>query len=147
LTNDPGRIFEIEAASVEEFLRLLEEREEGESSARENPDTLSRAVFVARMLDQRGSRFGYPSVTRQVVAAFVHGRGVVYLRTTASHTVELPENARITEVRHREAYEELREGIQRGLEEADLSVPLYEGYLRRTVAPEAGGGAPGQDGR
>src|SRR5688500_2505039 len=60
--------FEIEAATVEDFLRLLKERE-GRAAPEGSRSPLRRAVFLARILDQRSSRFGYPLVTRRVVAA------------------------------------------------------------------------------
>jgi len=63
---------EIEAATVEDFLRLLKERE-GRAAPEGSRSLLRRAVFLARILDQRSSRFGYPLVTRHVVAAFVYG--------------------------------------------------------------------------
>jgi hypothetical protein len=130
---EPGPGFEIEAATVGEFLRLLEEREEGEDAPAGPHSSLRRAVFVARMLDRRSSRFGYPSVTRYVVAAFAHGGDVVCYRRITSHAVELPELARTTEERQQAAYEELRTEIERGLEELDLRVSVHEGLLRRAA--------------
>jgi len=125
----------VEAATVEEFLRLLEEREGSESAPAGHHGSPRGAVFVARMLDRRNSRFGYPSVTRYVVAAFAYGGNVVCCRRTTSHAVELPELARTTEERQRAAYDELRAEIERGMEEADIVVPLYEGCLRRSAEP------------
>jgi hypothetical protein len=134
LTNeDPVAGFEVEATTVEEFLRLLKKREGGEASVRQDPGALRRAVFVARMLYRRDSRFGYPSVTRYVVAAFAYGRDVVCCRRATSHAVELPELARMTEERQRAAYDELRAEIERGLEELGLRVPVREGLLRRAA--------------
>lgn len=78
----PG--FEIEAATVDEFLRLLEERE-GRAAPRGLRSPLRRAVFVARTLDQRISRFGHPVVTRRVVAAFAYGRDIVCCRRITSN--------------------------------------------------------------
>jgi hypothetical protein len=137
LTDDPGPGFQVEAANVEEFLRLLKEREESESAPAGHHGSPRRAVFVARMLDRRSSRFGYPSVTRYVVAAFAHGGDVVCLRRTSSHAVELPELARTTEERQRAAYDELRAEIERGMEDADMEVPLYVGHLRRSAESRA----------
>jgi hypothetical protein len=127
----PACGFEIEAATVEEFLRLLKEREEHEASMRESRSPLRRAVFVARMLNQRSSRYDFPLVTRYVVAAFAYGRDVVSYRRTTSNAVELPETAVRTEGRQREAYEEVVAEIERGLDDEDIRLPIYEGRLRR----------------
>jgi hypothetical protein len=127
----PAPGFEIEAATVEEFLRLLKEREEDEAYRRGSRSPLRRAVFVARMFDQRRSRYGLPLVTRYVVAAFAYGRDLVSYRRTTSNAVELPETAVRTEARQRETYEEVVAEIERGLDEEDVRVPIYEGRLRR----------------
>ena len=127
----PASGFEIEAATVEEFLRLLKEREEHEASLRESRSALWRAVFVAQILDQRSSRYGFPLVTRYVVATFAYGRDLVSYWRTTSNAVELPETAVRTEERQREAYEEVVAEIERGLDEKDVCVPVYKGHLRR----------------
>jgi hypothetical protein len=127
----PACGFEIEAATIEEFLRLLKEREEHEASMRESRSPLRRAVFVARMLNQRSSRYDFPLVTRYVVAAFAYGWDVVSYRRTTSNAVELPETAVRTEGRQREAYEEVVAQIERGLDDEDIRLPIYEGRLRR----------------
>jgi hypothetical protein len=132
---DEGPGFDLEAATLEEFLKLLKRREEGEVPDREDPDGLRRAVFVARLREARGSRYPFPKVVRRVVAAFAHGADVVCLRRTTSSAVEPPETAGVTEERQRAVYDELRAGIERGLEEAGLAheVPVYEGFLCRSV--------------
>ncbi len=129
----PAPGFEIEAATVEEFLQLLKEREEHEASLRGSNSPLRRAVFVARMLDQRSSRYDFPLVTRYVVATFAYGRDLVSYRRTTSNAVELPETVVRIEERQREAYEEVVAEIERGLDEEDIRVPIYEGRLRRTT--------------
>lgn len=137
----PG--FEVEAATVEEFLRLLKERERGESASEGPQSPLRRAVFVTCMLDQRSSRFGYPLVTRYVVAAFTYGTDLVCCRRTTSHAVELPELASKTEDRQRKVYEEMRAEVARGVEEANIGVPFYEGCLRRATDPDGSPWAQG----
>lgn len=134
--NEPS--FEVEAADVVEFLRLLKEREEGKAAARPPRGAIRRAVFVARMLDQRNSGYGYSLVTRYVVATFAYGRDAVSYRRTTSNAVELPEVAGRTRQRQKEAYEEIKAEVERGLEEAGLDLPVYEGYLRRPTGPRNG---------
>jgi hypothetical protein len=129
----PG--FEVEAATVTDFLRLLKEREEVETSLRESLSPLRRAVFVARMLDQRSSRYSFPLVTRYVVATFAYGRDLVSYRRTTSNAVELPETAVRTEERQREVYEEVVAEIERRLDEEGVSVPIYEGSMRYPAEP------------
>jgi hypothetical protein len=127
----PASGSEMEAATVEEFLQLLKEREEHEASRRGSRSPLLRAVFVARMFDQRSSRYGFPLVTRYVVAAFAYGRDLVSYRRTTSNAVELLETAVRTEERQREVYEEVVAEIARRLDEEGVRVPIYEGRLRR----------------
>lgn len=126
----------LEAATVEEFLRLLKEREEGEASSRGARGAASRAVFVARLLEQRGSGYGYPSVRRYVVATFAYGRDLVSYRRTTSSAVELPELASRVAERQQEAYEEIRTKVERGLESMGLNLPVYEGSLQHSVMPD-----------
>jgi hypothetical protein len=63
--HEPASGFEIEAATVEEFLRLLKEREEDEAYRRGSRSPLRRAVFVARIIDQRSSRYGIAALRGQ----------------------------------------------------------------------------------
>lgn len=127
---EPGRTFGVEAVTVEEFLRLLKEREEGETSPGGQRSATRRAVFVAQMLDQRSSSYGYPSVRRYVFAAFAYGRDLVSLSRTSTSAVELPEIASRAAERQQEAYEEIKADIERGLEGMGLDLPVYEGFLR-----------------
>ncbi len=71
---EPGAAFEVEPATFEEFLRLLQDREESEAPLRGPRGVTRRAVFVAQMFDRRSTGYGYPSVRRYVVAAFAYGR-------------------------------------------------------------------------
>jgi hypothetical protein len=117
MTNpEPG--FEIEVASVEEFLKLLKEREE-ERGEQEGNRVARKAVFVAQMMDRRPSSYGFPLIRRYVVAAFAFGRDRVSYTRTTSNAVELPET-----------YEDMRQEIKRGLEELNLHISLHEGFLR-----------------
>ncbi len=130
MTDRPGSAFGAEAASVEEFLRLLGGRESAEASRREPRGAARRAVFVAQLLDRRGSGYGYPKVRRYVVAAFAYGPDVVFYKRTTSNAVELPETAKQIRDRQQRIYEETRAELERGMENAGLDVPVREGYLR-----------------
>jgi len=132
---EPGPAFGVEAATVEEFLRLLKEREEGEAPLRGPRGATRRAVFVAQLLDRRSSGHGYPSVRRSVVAAFAYGRDLVSYRRITSSAVELPEIAEKIARRQQEAYEEMRAEVERGLERMGLDLPVYEGSLRYPAEP------------
>ena len=89
MTNpEPG--FEIEVPSVEEFLKLLKEREE-EGGKQEGNRATRKAVFVAQMMDWRPSNYGFPLIRRYVVAAFAYGRDRVSYTRTTSNAVELSE--------------------------------------------------------
>lgn len=134
MTNhESGSAFEVEVATVEEFLRILAEREGAETSTMEPREIARRAVFVAQLLDRRSTSYGYPAVRRYVVAAFAYGRDLIsYMRTTSS-AVELPDMVEKIEERQQAAYEEIRAEIGRGLEERRLDVPIHEGSLRHPL--------------
>jgi hypothetical protein len=125
----PACGFEIEVASVEEFLRLLKERED-ESADQAGRGATRRAIFVAQMMDRRPSNYVFPLIRRYVVAAFAYGSDRVSYTRTTSNAVELPETVEKTRDRQQKAYEELRAEIGRGLRELALRVPIHEGFLR-----------------
>jgi hypothetical protein len=125
--NEPG--FEIEVASVEEFLRLLKKRDD-ERLDQNGYGSTRKAVFIAQMMNHRPSNYVFPLVRRYVVAAFAYGRDLVSYTRTTSNAVELPETVGKIEDRQQAAYEEIRTEIERGLEELGLRLPVHEGFLR-----------------
>lgn len=127
---------EIEAASVDEFLRLLGERE-GRSTDLGTGGASGGAVFVARTVERYLSRHAHPLVVRRVVATFAHGRDRVSYAEIASGTVEPPEMEAKIENKQQEAHRRLRAEIARGLEIMRLDVPVREGRPR---LPAEGGG-------
>ena len=127
-----GSAFEVEAASVEEFLRLLSRREAAETPSR---SPVRQAVFVTQLRDTRSSRYAFPKVTRHVVATFAYGPDIVSYRTTTSNAVELPEIATELAERQRQVCEQVWSEIERGIENADLGVPVREGLLRSPTDP------------
>lgn len=136
MSNEPCiPAFDVEVATVEEFLRLLEQREEGEAISQSSRGEIRKAVFIVGSLDRRDSGYGWPMVRRYVVVAFTYGQDSVFYYRTSSNAVEPPEAAAMAEDRLRAAYREVREEIERGLEELDLEVPVYEGFLRRPADP------------
>lgn len=128
MMTNPESGFEMEVVSIEEFLRLLKEREE-EQTDRNGQGIIRRAIFIAQMMDRRPSNYVFPLIRRYVVAAFAYGRDRVSYTRTTSNAVELPETVTKTEARQQESYEEMRGEIEHGLEELNLSVPVYEGFL------------------
>lgn len=128
MTN-PEAGFEIEVASIEELLKLLEEREE-EGGGQGEKSFARRAVFVSQMMDSRPSTYGFPLTRRYVVAAFAYGRDRISYTRTTSNAVELPENVTRAEDRQQASYEEMRAQLERGLESLGLHVPVCEGFLR-----------------
>lgn len=130
---EPG--FEVEVASVGEFLRLLKERDEVRTDG-QGHGASGRAIFVARMMDRRPSNYEFPLIRRYVVAAFAYGRNRVSYTRTTSNAVELPKVVAKIEDRQQAAYEEVRAEIERGLRDSDLDVPVHEGFLRH--APDSG---------
>ncbi|QIN78469.1 hypothetical protein GBA65_07980 [Rubrobacter marinus] len=124
--------FEVEAASLGEFLRLLKERSDG-SLGWQGYGSSGRAIFVAKTMDRRPSYYGFPLVRRYVVAAFAHGRDRFSYTRTTSNAVELPEMVARIEDRQQGAYEEVRAEIERGLEDSDLNVSVHEGFLHRAA--------------
>jgi hypothetical protein len=132
---EPTPALEVEVATIGELLRLLKDREEGEATEEGTSEGAGRAVFVARVLERRSSRYGFPLVTRRVVVAFAYRLNLVSYRRITSNAVELPETAWRTEGRQQEAYEEIRAEIGRGMRAMSLDVPIYEGSLRGPVDP------------
>lgn len=124
---EPG--FEVEVASVGEFLRLLRERDEARPG-RQGRSASGKAMFVAQTIDRWPSNYLFPLIRRYVVAAFTYGRDRVSCTRATSNAVELPETVAKIEDRQREAHEEIRAEIERGLEDSDLNVPVHEGFLR-----------------
>jgi len=135
MTNAEQPGFEIEVASVGEFLRLLKERNE-ELPSRQGHGASGKAIFVAQMIDRRPSNYVFPLIRRYVVAAFTYGSDRVSYTRTTSNAVELPETVTRTEDRQQEAYEEVRAEIERGIEDANLEVPLHEGFLRHPTSQD-----------
>lgn len=129
MMTNPESGFEIEVVSIEEFLRLLKEREE-EQTDRNAQGIIRRAIFIAQMMDRRPSNYGFPLIRRYVVVAFAYEMDRVSYTRTTSNAVELPETVTKTEDRQQEAYEEIRRNIERGLQELNLHVPIHEGFLR-----------------
>lgn len=127
---EPG--FEVEVASVGEFLRLLKERNE-QLPGRQGHGVSGRAIFVAQMVDRRPSNYGFPLVRRYVIAAFAYGRDRVSYTRTTSNAVELPEMVARIEDRQQEVYEEVWAEIRRGLKDSDLNIPVHEGFLRHAA--------------
>lgn len=133
-----GHGFEVQAATVEEFLLLLREREEAGNDPAGTRGALREAVFVAGVRETRSSRYGFPKVIRYAIAAFAYGRGAACHRRIASSAVEMPAMTSMLERRQQEACDELRAEVERGLREAGLGVPLYEGSLRLSAEPSWG---------
>ena len=129
--NNPKPGFEIEVASIKELLKLLKERED-EGGDQEGNCALRKAVFVAQMMDRRPSNYGFPLMRRYVIAAFAYGWDRVSYTRTTSNAVELPETVTKTEDRQQQSYEEMRQEIERGVEELDLHIPIHEGFLRKS---------------
>lgn len=134
-----GPAFEVEAASVEEFLRLLTGRERAEAPSQDSRSVARGAVFVALLQDVTSGRYAFPKVTRRVVAAFAYGPDIVFYRRTTSSAVELPEVSRELVAMQRAACEQLRAEVERGIDEANLGVPVHEGHLRHPNDSRQGG--------
>lgn len=129
----------MEAASVGEFLRLLTGRERAKAPSQDPRSVACAAVFVAPLQDVTGGRHAFPKVTRRVVAAFAVEPDIVSYRRTTSSAVELPEVSRELVARQRKACEQLRAEVERGIDDANLGVPVREGHLRHPNDPRQGG--------
>ena len=112
MTRD-GSAFDVEAASVEEFLRLLTGRERAEAPSQDPCSVARAAVFVAPLQDVTGGRYAFPKVIRRVVVAFAYGHDIVSYRRTTSSAAE----------------------VERGIGDANLGVPVHEGRLRHPNDP------------
>lgn len=139
--------FELEAASIEEFLDLLERRERDPVVAG-NESTgpfVRRAVCVTRLFDRRPSDHAFPIITRYVAAAFAYGEDLVSYRITTSNGMEMPSPADDVEKmakRQQETYEDVRSRVEQRIEELGISsrVPIVEGFLHHATDPRASRG-------
>lgn len=137
-TQRPAGGFEIEASTLEEFLRLLQERqaERDRGTIYEVEALPRRAVSIAQLHDQRGSNTGFPVIRRYVLVAFAYGEDLVSYELQTSHDLEFPHGpSEATEKpceRHDEAYEETKVRVRDWIASSSMTerVPILEGYLR-----------------
>ncbi len=134
----PHAPFELETSNVEEFLSLLERRENDAANAppRVTP-LLRRAVCVEALLDQTASQHGLPFRTRYVVAAFAYGEDLVTFKSVTSRSAEMAppaDDERELAAAQWRRYAEVLGAIRERLGEMGASsrVPLVEGTLRHS---------------
>lgn len=127
--DEAGSAYEVEVATVEELLRLLEERERDDAQGRKLGGIVRNGIFVARLLDQRVSSYGFPSVRRYVVASFIYGRDLISYRRTTSGAVELPEMVGRLEERQQTAYEQIRTEVESSIAQNSIDIAIHEGTL------------------
>ena len=124
--------FEIEAGTLEQFLKLLKDREE--ECALSGAEILTRrAVFVAPLKHARLSE-GIPLVTRRVRAAFAYGEDLVTLTLVTADGYEFPSpsgDVEKNDARQEEVLEKTRRRIEDGIGNLRLSVPVRVGWLRQ----------------
>ena len=135
LTDEKRGAFELEPATLEEFLEILALRGLGDGLPPEG--ALRRAVCVTRLFDRHSSQYGFPVVRRYVLVAFAYGEDLVTYRESTSHQMEMPEEAKKLAARQDEAYERLRGAVlakagglgRRG------EVRVLEGFLHHSADP------------
>lgn len=139
-TNRPAG-FEVEAGSVEEFLRLLDEREaERKRGVLPSVEPLPRtAVYVAPLQDIRhgGNGMPWPSVRRYVLAGFAYGEDLVSYRVDVSSGMEFPDGPDRDKPRelHNRIYEDLKTRIgDWAVYQGHERVRVLDGYLHRVGA-------------
>lgn len=98
--NDPSvpqetAVFVVEPAEIGGWLDLLAERQADEQAKRIADETYltpltRRAVYVGRYYDQRGSQYGFPHVTRYVLASYIYSSEIVRLKRITSSEIEFP---------------------------------------------------------
>lgn len=132
--------FEVEAASVEELLVLLDAREGAEATsdaeAGAAEGAVRRAVFVSQLLDNKGTSYGFPFVTRWVLAGFVYGADLVSHKRIVSHEMEMPGGPPDRERpadRQAAAFDETRKAIRAHVAAKGWDVPVLEGFLRHAA--------------
>lgn len=137
----PKSGFEVEPATVEELLSLLNLREM-DASQKERGSALRRAVHITRLISTHPTDYGFPYVKRHVQAAFAYDEeDLVTYRKLTSSQMEMPDETRKMNARQDEAYEKLREQIEQKISELGLKeeVPVLEGFLHHATDPRGSG--------
>ncbi len=132
--------FELEAAGLDEFLRLLEIRVR-EPKASE--DTLPRrAICVADMYDQGTTEIGIARVKRYVRAAFVYGDDLVSLQLVSSHGYEHldPDEVRKLEEKQTGLLAKVRDSVTAAIDEQGLGAefPIVKAFIHPAKDPRVG---------
>lgn len=143
MTETRPAAFELEAATVEQILELLELREAqvAHDPRRMDAGVLRRAVFVAQLYDSKGTSMGVPSVKRYVVASFTVGDDLVTYTRITSNGIEIPRDPDREDLNKRQdaAYEEIRAEITGRIEARGWEVPVLEGFLHHSSDPRGDG--------
>ncbi len=123
--------YELEAAGLEEFLRLLEIRlREPGVSEQSLP---RRAVCVADMFDQSSTEIGIARVRRYIRAAFVYGDDLVSLQLVSSNGYEHPDPQEVRKLEDKQSrlLDRVREGIAATIDDQGLSTwcPIVKAFI------------------
>lgn len=134
--------FELEAAGLDEFLRLLQIRVREPSAAEESLPR--RAVCVADMYDQNLTQIGIARVKRYVRAAFVYGDDLVSLQLVSlqlvsSHGYEHPdpEQVRKLEEQQTRLLDNIRDSVTAAIDDQGMSsqAPVIKAFIHPAKDP------------
>ena len=129
--------YELEAAGLEEFLRLLQIRiKESQASEESLP---RRAVCVADMYDQSSTEIGVARVKRYVRAAFVYGDDLVSLQLVSSDGYEHPNPEEVCKLEEQQTrlLVKVRESVTAAIDDQGMSsqVPVIKAFIHPAKDP------------
>lgn len=129
--------YELEAAGLEEFLRLLQIRNKEPQASEESLPR--RAVCVADMYDQSSTEIGVARVKRYVRAAFVYGDDLVSLQLVSSDGYEHPnpEEVRKLEQLQTRLLDKVRDSVAAAIEDSGLTAqsPVVKAFIHPAKDP------------
>jgi hypothetical protein len=129
--------YELEAAGLEEFLRLLQIRiKEPQASEESLP---RRAVCVADMYNQSSTEIGVARVKRYVRAAFVYGDDLVSLQLVSSDGYEHPNPEEVCKLEEKQTrlLDKVRDSVTAEIEDSGLCerFPVVKAFIHPAKDP------------
>ncbi len=129
--------YELEAAGLEEFLRLLQIRIKEPQAFEESLSR--RAVCVADMYDQSSTEIGVARVKRYVRAAFVYGDDLVSLQLVSSNGYEHPDPEQVSKLEEKQTQllDRVRESVAATIDEQTLRdrFPVVKAFIHPAKDP------------
>ncbi len=129
--------YELGAAGLDEFLRLLEARlSEPKASEESLP---RRAICLADMYGQSSTEIGVARIKRYVRAAFVYGEDLVSLQLVSSNGYEHPDSEQVRKLEEQQTrlLDNVRDSVNAATQEQGLTVrfPVVTAFIHPAKDP------------